>query len=224
MNNDLDIAKIEFNLPSEKTNTYNFEQSGQGTNIGLAQNVHNTTVNIMLPVSNGTIATPTFIQKTINMEYFNLFVILGEQYDKSYFIVDIKRALTITEGTAKSIHDKLASFSEEAKAEIMSYPCIFANENYRYSPPEIPPSEPQMAQYGFITKIQQLHNGDLKIYFQSLAMYSIPQDLLNTMISELDLQGNEKVNELDRIHWSIKNVNIVEELNLKGISLLIPSI
>lgn len=56
MNNDLDIAKIESNLPSEKTNTYNFEQSGQGTNIGLAQNAHNTTVNIMLPVSNGTIA------------------------------------------------------------------------------------------------------------------------------------------------------------------------
>lgn len=178
----------------------------------------------MLPVSNGTIATPTFIQKTINMEYFNLFVILGGQYDKSYFIVDIKRALTITEGTAKSIHDKLASFSEEAKAEIMSYPCIFANENYRYSPPEIPPSGPQMAQYGFITKIQQLHNGDLKIYFQSLAMCSIPQDLLNTMVSELDLQGNEKVNELYRTHWSIKNVNIVEELKLKGISLLIPSI
>lgn len=55
-------------------------------------------------------------------------------------------------------------------------------------------------------------------------MCSIPQDLLNTMVSELDLQGNEKVNELDRTHWSIKNVNIVEELKLKGISLLIPSI
>lgn len=50
------------------------------------------------------------------MEYFNLFVILGEQYNKSYFIVDIKRTLTIKEGTAKSIYDKLASFSEEAKA------------------------------------------------------------------------------------------------------------
>ncbi len=224
MNNDLDIAKIESTLPSEKTNTYNFEQSGQGTNIGLAQNVHNTTVNIMLPVSNGSITTPTFIQKTINIEYFNLFVILGEQYDKSYFIVDIKRALTITEGTEKSIHDKLASFSEKAKSEIMSYPCIFANENYRYSPPETPPSGPQMAQYGFITKIQQLHNGDLKIYFQSLAMCPISQDLLNTMVSELDLQGNEKVNELDRTHWSIKNVNIIEELKLKGVSLLIPSI
>ena len=79
----------------------------------------------------------------------------------------------------------------------MSYPCIFANENYRYSPPETPPSGPQIAQYGYITKIQQLHNGDLKIYFQSLTMCPIPQDLLNTMVSELDLQGNEKVNELD---------------------------
>ncbi|MBE2989269.1 hypothetical protein IMK14_01155 [Sneathia sp. DSM 16630] len=145
MNNDLDIAKTESSLPSDKTNTYNFEQSGQGTNIGLAQNIHNTTVNIMLPVSNGTIATPIFIQKTINMEYFNLFVILGEQYDKPYFIVDVKRVLTVVEGTAKSIHDKLASFSEETKAKIMSYPCIFANENYRYSPPETPPSGPRMA-------------------------------------------------------------------------------
>lgn len=158
------------------------------------------------------------------MEYFNLFVILGEKYDKPYFIVDVKRALTVVEETAKSIHDKLASFSEKAKAEIMSYPCIFANENYRYSPQETPPSGPQMVQYGFITKIQQLHNGDLKIYFQSLTMCPIPQDLLNTMGSELDLQGNEKVNELDRTHWSIKNVNIVEELKLKGVSLLISSI
>lgn len=158
------------------------------------------------------------------MEYFNLFVILGEQYDKTYFVVDIKRALTVVEGTAKSIHDKLASFSEEAKVEIMSYPCIFANKNCRYSPPETTPSVPQMAQYGFITKIQQLHNGDLKIYFQSLTMCPIPQDLLSSMVTELDLQGNDTFNEFDRTHWSIKNVNIVEELKLKGISLLIPSI
>ena len=81
-----------------------------------------------------------------------------------------------------------------------------------------------MAQYGFITKIQQLHNGDLKIYFQSLTMCPIPQDLLSSMVTELDLQGNDTFNEFDRTHWSIKNVNIVEELKLKGISLLIPSI
>ena len=132
--------------------------------------------------------------------------------------------MTVNEGTAQNIHNRLATFSEEAKAEIMSYPCIFATENYRYSPPEAPHTGPQLAQYGFITKIQQMHNGDFKIYFQSLPMCPIPQETLNHMITELDLQGNEKVNELDRTHWSIKNVNIVEELKLKGVSLLIPSI
>lgn len=66
MNNDLDIAKTESNFPSEKTNTYNFERFGQGTNIRLAQNVHNTTVNIILPVSNCTIDTlPLFRKQSI---------------------------------------------------------------------------------------------------------------------------------------------------------------
>ncbi|MBD3948907.1 hypothetical protein I4Q36_04960 [Tuanshanicoccus lijuaniae] len=223
MTKDLVIAKTEPTLPAEKASTYSFNQSGQGTNIGLAQNVHNTAI-ILLSTSTNTLGAPTYIQKTINMDYFNLFVILGEQYDKSYFIVDVKRALTVNEGTAQSIHDRLASFSEEAKSEIMSYPCIFANENYRYAPPETTSVAPQLAQYGYITKIQQLHNGDLKIYFQSLSMCPIPQDLLNSMVTELDLQGNDKFNEFDRTHWSIKNVNVVEELKLKGISLLIPSL
>ncbi|HEL1237633.1 hypothetical protein QLT09_01955 [Streptococcus equi subsp. zooepidemicus] len=225
MTNDLDIAKQESSLPTKNNNTYKFEQTGEGTNIGLAQNVTSTTVNIMLPTNNsGSGYTQNYIKKTINTEFFNLFVILGEQYDKPYFIVDVKRALTVNEGTAQNIHNRLATFTEEAKAEIMSYPCIFATENYRYSPPETPHTGPQLAQYGFITKIQQMHNGDLKIYFQSLPMCPIPQETLNHMITELDLQGNEKVNEFDRTHWAIKNVNVVEELKLKGISLLIPSI
>ena len=224
MKNELDIAAKESSLPTERKNTYTFEQNGTGTNIGLAQNVSSTTVNIMLPTSNNMVGTPTYIQKTINMDYFNLFVILGEQYDKPYFIVDVKRALTINEGTAKNIHDRLATFTDEAKAEIMSYPCIFASENYRYSPPETTPTGPQIAQYGFITKIQQMHNGDLKIYFQSLPMCPIPQETLSNMITELDLRGTEKLNEFDRTHWAIKNVNNVEELKLKGISLLIPSL
>ena len=225
MTNDLDIAKQESNLPTKNNNTYTFEQTGKGTNIGLAQNVTSTTVNIMLPVSgNANTTNTTMLRKQINLDYFNLFVILGEQYDKSYFIVDVKRALTVAEGTSKNIHDRLASFTDEAKEEIMSYPCIFATQNYRYSPPETTPTGPQLAQYGFITKIQQLHNSNLKIFFQIMPMCYIPQYKLNEMLVELDIQGNEKVNEFDRTHWSIKNVNVVEELKLKGISLLIPSI
>lgn len=52
MKNELDIAAKESSLPTERKNTYTFEQNGTGTNIGLAQNVSSTTVNIMLPTSN----------------------------------------------------------------------------------------------------------------------------------------------------------------------------
>ena len=91
MTNDLDIAKQESSLPTKNNNTYKFEQTGEGTNIGLAQNVTSTTVNIMLPTNNsGSGYTQNYIKKTINTEFFNLFVILGEQYDNPYFIVDVK--------------------------------------------------------------------------------------------------------------------------------------
>lgn len=177
----------------------------------------------MLPGNNSQDQAQQYTQKTINMDYYNLFVIWGEQYDKSYFIVDVKRALTKLEGTGEHIHKRLATFSDEAKKEIMSYPCIFASENYRYSPPENPPMGPQFAKYGFITNIQQMHNGNLKIYFFAISINAIPQNLLNSMLTELDLWDSPTFNELDRTHWAIKNVNLVEELKLKGISVLVPS-
>ena len=78
MTNDLDIAKQESNLPTKNNHTYTFEQTGKGTNIGLAQNVTSTTVNIMLPVSgNANTTNTTMLRKKINLDYFNLFVILG---------------------------------------------------------------------------------------------------------------------------------------------------
>ncbi len=55
-------------------------------------------------------------------------------------------------------------------------------------------------------------------------MCDIPQDLLNQMLTELDIQGNNKINELDKTHWSVKNVNLIEEMKLKRISLFIPTI
>lgn len=224
MSNELDVAVDGRELPA-KENTFNFNQAGAGTNIGVAQNVDNSTINIYLP--NGTHAAPSggsYTRRAINCDYYNLFVILGETFSNPYFMVDVKRALAVAEGTSQQIHDRLAIFDDAAKSEIMSYPAIFATENYRYSPPEFPTGEPQTAFYGFITDIRQMHDGNLKIYYQKLDMCPIPQDLLNRMLAELDLWGKYNLNELDRTHWAIKNVNLIEEMKLKGISLLVPSI
>ena len=221
MTNDLEIAQQNSIVPMDKHNTYTIHQSGSGTNIGTAQTVENTTITILLPIqefdSNG---IQKEISKTINLEYFNLFIITGEQYVKPYFIVDIKKALTVKEGTNQDIHNRLATFTDEAKNEIISYPCIFATENNRDT---LPNSRTQTAQYGFITDIKQLTNGDLKIYFQKLPS-SIPQNVLNESLVELDIKGNNVINEFDNPHWAIKNVNIVEVLKEKGIPLWVQSI
>ncbi len=209
------------------TNTYNFHQSGEGTNIGVAQNVTNSTVNLYIPLSGGfgTATQPISTHKqTINPDYYNLFVILGEKYDGPYFIVDADRALTVKYGTAQNIHERLAVFDETAIVKIKSYPAVFASENYRYLHLTEPIAGEQIAFYGFITDIKPLQNGKIKIFFQKLPMCDIPQELLNQMITELDIQGHCKLNELDKTHWSVKNVNLIEELKLKGISLLVPTL
>lgn len=206
-------------------NTYNFNQSGEGTNIGVAQNVSSNTINLILPATNGygTTQPEAMLRQKINMDYYSLFVINGESYSNPYFTVDTSRALTVKYGTTQHIHERLAEFDDTAIAELKSYPAVFATENYRYSPPLVPTGE-QYAFFGFVTDVKPLQNGKIKVFFQRIPMCNIPQNLLNQMLTELDIQGNNKINELDKTHWSVKNVNLIEEMKLKGISLFIPTI
>lgn len=218
-------AVPESNAAPSVPNTYNFHQSGEGTNIGVAQNVNSNTVNLILPAygSYGTPQPATMYRQTINLDFYNLFVINGETYSSSYFTIDTNRALTVVHGTAQHIHDRLAVFDESAIAELKSYPAVFTSENYRYNYPE-KTSEEQYAFYGFVTDIKPLQNGKIKVFFQKMPMCNIPHSLLNQILIELDIQGNDKINEFDKTHWAVKNVNLIEEMKLKGIGLLIPTI
>lgn len=206
-------------------NTYNFNQSGEGTNIGVAQNVSSNTVNVFMPVPGG-YGTPQpdiLYRQTFNLDYYSLFVINGENYSNPYFTVDSDRALTVNYGTAQHIHERLAIFDETAIAALKSYPALFAAENYRYNPSAETVGE-QYAFFGFVIDVKLLQNGKIKVFFQKIPMCSIPHSLLNQMLIELDIQGNYKINELDKTHWAVKNVNLIEELKLKGINLFVPTI
>lgn len=231
MKDDTKIALTTPAAPQTSTsavnNTYQLEQKGDGTNIGVAQNVDLSTVQIYIPTQNkaGYGANPTYQQSlTVNTNYYSLFVIANEKYNHPYVLLDLGRALTTAYGTNDDIHNRLASFSEEAIREIKTYPAVFAGENYRYCQPEQPNPGPQYAYYGFVTDIKVQDNGKVRVYYQIIPMCNIPQDLLNEMIYELDIRGNYNLNELDKTHWSIKNINLIEEMKLKGISLLAPTI
>lgn len=229
-----DDTKIALTTPSAPqtpaptvNNTYQLDQKGDGTNIGVAQNVDLSTVQIYMPVQGnpGYGANSAYQQPfTVNTNYYSLFVIANEKYNQPYILLDLDRALITAYGTNEVIHNRLASFSEEAIQEIKTYPAVFAGENYRYCQPDEPNPGPQYAFYGFVTDVKVQDNGKVRVYYQIMPMCSIPQDLLNAMIQELDIRGNYKVNELDKTHWSIKNINLIEEMRLKGISLFAPTI
>ena len=72
------------------------------------------------------------------------------------------------------------------------------------------------ADYGIITDVKVQDNG-IKVYYQLLN--KIPQQKLNELLFELGIQGNSNFNELNRMHWAIKRINMVEVLGENGIPL-----
>ena len=207
--------------PSNVGNIYHLQQKGDGTNIGVAQNVDATIYNVYLPMQSavGGMVAPQFTQKyQLDSSHYSLFVINGETFDKPYFIIDLDRVLTVRFGTAQKIHERLAALSDDAVEEIKTYPAIFATENFRYNP-ELALPGTQIAYYGIVLDVQVMQNRKVKIFYRTIPFCGIPQELLNQMIVELDIQGSAKLNEFDKTHWSIKNVNLIEEMRLKGINL-----
>ena len=85
-----------------------------------------------------------------------------------------------------------------------------ATENHSY----VKTDEAHYAHYGIIADIKVQDNG-IKIYYEFLN--SIPQQKLNELLFELGLQGNSNFNELNRMHWAIKRINMVEVLRENGI-------
>jgi hypothetical protein len=71
-----------------------------------------------------------------------------------------------------------------------------------------------------VTDIRIQENG-IKIYFQRFC--TIPQRRLNEIAHNLAIKGSYNFNELSRTHWTIKQINLIEELRAAGISVLAPT-
>ena len=62
-----------------------------------------------------------------------------------------------------------------------------------------------MAVYGMLTDIKVQDNG-IKVYYQGLN--PVPQQKLNELAAELGFGKASSFNELNRVHWAIKKVNM----------------
>ncbi len=148
----------------------------------------------------------------LNREYYNLFVVEDEPFHENYFLMAKDRALTVYEGISPEISARFARLTPEAQKLIKTFPSIFASRNHKYGGTD----QNHVARYGLVTDIRIQENG-IKIYFDPFC--SIPQQLLNDLALQLEIQGPSTYNEFNRIHWAIKKVNMIEVLKEAGIIL-----
>ena len=184
-----------------------------GDNVTQIANNQGGTINFVFASANWALYNAT---TKISSEYYNLFVVGDEPFNDGFFLIDKDRALTVAEGVAADISGQFASLSPEAQALIKTFPSIFASENRQYGHTD----EAQLAVFGVVTDIRIQENG-IKIYYQRFC--TILQQRLNEIMLKLAIKGSSSFNELNRTHWTIKRINLIEELRAAGISVLTPT-
>ncbi|MHB1367643.1 MAG: hypothetical protein ACYCWE_17615 [Eubacteriales bacterium] len=216
MSKDLQVASSD-NIPQKnQPKPTELKQTGDNnTQIAYVQNYDGTSTTNIIVTSQRSGDVLASTEGILNRDYYNLFVMGGETFTAfsgGHFIVPKDRVLTENvswdiEKTVSSLHAKTIEF-------IKTLPTIFASENTRYGRSD----DTQQAFFGMVTDVRVQDNG-VKIYYQTLN--AIPQKRLNELTNELAIV-NRPFNELDRTHWTIKRVDLVEELRDAGITVYAP--
>lgn len=212
MNKDLQLTSSSNIAKSVAPTT--FTQTGdKNTQIAHANSVHQV-INIIVP---GMVSQPGNSMNTcvsLNLDCYNLFVIGEEDFQSGNFIIPKDRALT--ESMSAEAIKQFSALSPDAIAQIKTFPSLFASENHQYGRTD----DDHTAYFGLVIGVKIQDNG-IKVYFYKLS--AIPQQKLNELALELALGKASSFNELNRTHWAIKRVNLIEELRKAGISVLAPT-
>ena len=170
------------------------------TQVGYAEKVErNTTIVIAGAGSERT--QQAMNGRHYSTDYYHLFCIGIEDYTKGYFMVDGSRALT--ECIAPDLKEKYGKLNTpEIIDELMSFPALFTSENHSYGSTD----ETHIAYFGIVTGIKVREYG-VQVLTQ------IAQQRLNELSMELGFNNRYFTNELNRTHWTIKRIDLVETLH-----------
>lgn len=208
------VQSAEIAVANQSPSPMTFTQTGDnGTQIGRADVVNNC-FNILLtglPQSGAGQFDIIGALGRLNCDCYNLFVKAGESFDGSHFTIAKKRSLT--EYTPVDTKNEYSSMSTEAIERIKTFPALFASENDTYRGKN---NEGHVAYVGLITDIK-IQEDDIKFYFCKLL--SVSQDLINTLAVELNLGMPDRFNEMNCTHWTIKRINLIEELRDSGVQI-----
>lgn len=151
--------------------------------------------------------------RTINQNYYNLFVMGSEAFDSDHFIVSPDRALS-PYWTSDELRGELGELSDEAIEKIKTFPALFlpeANDYYAKA------SDEQQVIFGFLDSVRVQDNG-IKIRYQPL--WPIPMQQISNIGFDLGMKDMTRaITEMNHTHWAIKRIDLIEELKDAGISL-----
>lgn len=212
MSDELQIKST--NLPQQSEG---YSQSGDN-NLQIANvntlNYNNPVMILTPPNLSQNVGTSLSPMQSLNYDFYHLFVIgkyvefiTGSMIEN--FIVEKDRALT--ESISDCLKKKYATLRPDAIQEMKLFPAIFANENRGDCKTDLD----HLAYLGLVHDIKIQDNG-IKIYARILT--PIQQQKLNELASDLAIKGASKCNELNRTHWTIKQVNLIEVLKGAGIN------
>lgn len=175
--------------------TRNFINAENGVQVAHADSF-TPTINIFMSGNN----TPA---ADFTSNYYNLFMGFNP-YESKYIAVDRKRALN--EYIAPEVAARFSGWSEEAIDKIKKLPAIIIEERNKNAIDE---------QQGVIATIKniQLRQFEIAVSFQ--VMLPVTMRFIQDNMFEL---GIEHEWELNRTHWTIKNVNLMEVLSDAGIN------
>lgn len=129
---------------------------------------------------------------------YNLFIVADKNaWESDSYVMMPNRCLTSY--TDQFIKENYDLNSQSSLAEIMKFPCIFAYEDGIDKNPYI----------GYLTNIKVRKNG-VKINFKKFN--TIPLEIFKKSTFELDIDMNRSITELMHTHWTIKSINLYDEL------------
>ena len=207
-----DVKKAELlsNLPPNAM----AQIGNSNTQIAHANTVNNITTFVIPPVQANAGATGGVV--TLCRDCYNLFVVGDESFTDmvGHFTVPKDRALT--ESMTEDLKAQFSTLQGDAIAKIMTFPSIFACKNKDYGKTDAA----HQAYYGMVLNVEPQDNG-IKITYRWLS--SFPQQRLNEIAASIGIEYASSFNELDKTHWAIKELDLIEALRMANISVLAPT-
>ncbi len=120
----------------------------------------------------------------------------------------LERSRCLTSYTPQKIKEEYGSFNSKQIEAIKSYPCIFAYED---------DLEEKDAYIGYITDLVVRSNA-IKFYIKKNGI--LKYDNLHKYAFELDIDLSRSISELKHTHWTIKDIDLGEEIKKRDISIL----